>query len=439
MSKFKSKLASGAGGDDEEDEEFNPTAAGTMPRVELKILVGVNAGATEISGSVAAATATTLGDLVLRGGARHPPTALFGGPVLCVASLSYDREGRPDGTAYLYARKEGTEASDMRAASYSTVGPSLPYPDLAVWDDAGRTCAMVTGDRIAVYQVQNSSFSLVGTAPVLSAVRSDQGSIVVESLKFIQGVLYVTTQNSLQIVFLGGPLDSYLLAGPDVPTTSASAASQQSMSKSFRPTPIPMALNHPSILSYHGSYLLLSTASGVRAVPLSHPLIRIGILIAAGQTEAASRWFDTVPRRHHEKLASFLERRGAPDLAVTLPGLSLESTIDICIRYAFTDRIKEIVDNHSVVDLRSIDGKGASSSIFVGMALNLFANGQIDTVTRIASDLIALGEEARSEGLLLAGLLVSAGAENADVLLDRAIDTTTRGGGGDVPAAVLRA
>ena len=206
-----------------------------------------------------------------------------------------------------------------------------------------------------------------------------------------------------------------------------------------------MALNHPSILSYHGSYLLLSTASGVRAVPLSHPLIRIGILIAAGQTEAASRWFDTVPRRHHEKLASFLERRGAPDLAVTLPGLSLESTIDICIRYAFTDRIKEIVDSHSDVDLRSIDGggrgKGASSSIFVGMALNLFANGQIDTVTRIASDLIALGEEARSEGLLLAGLLVSAGAKNADVLLDRAIDTTTREGGGgrDVPAAVLRA
>ena len=451
MSKLKSKLASGAGGDDAEDEEFDPTAAGTIPRIELKNLVGVTAGATEISGSVAAATATTLGDLVLRGGGRHPPTALFGGPVLCVASLSYDREGRPDGMAYLYARKEGTEASDMRAASYSTVGTSLPYPDLAVWDDAGRTCAMVTGDRIAVYQVQNSSFSLVGTAPVLSAVRSDQGSIVVESLKFIQGVLYVTTQNSLQVVFLcekedtesRGTLDSYLLAGPDVPTTSASAASQQSMSKSFRPTPIPMALNHPSILSYHGSYLLLSTASGVRAVPLSHPLIRIGILIAAGQTEAASRWFDTVPRRHHEKLASFLERRGAPDLAVTLPGLSLESTIDICIRYTFTDRIKEIVDNHSV-DLRSIDGggrgKGASSSILVGMALNLFANGQIDTVTRIASDLIALGEEARSEGLLLAGLLVSAGAKNADVLLDRAIDTTTReGGGGDIPAAVLRA
>lgn len=460
MSKLKSKLASGAGGDDEEDEEFDPTAAGTIPRVELKVLVGVTAGATEISGSVAAATATTLGDLVLRGGARHPPTVLFGGPVLCVASLSYDREGRPDGMAYLYARKEGTEAADMRASGYSTVGVSLPYPDLVTWDDAGRTCAMVTGDRIAVYQVGDGSFSLVGTAPVFSGVRSDQGSVIVESIKFIQGVLYVTTQNTVQIVFLcnynnngggddeemesHGTLDTYILAGPDVPLTSGSSTLQQSTSKSFRPTPMPMALNQPSVLSYHGSYLLLSTASGVRAVPLSHPLIRIGILIAAGQCDAALRWIETVPERQHEQLAVFLERRGAPDLTLALTGLSLSTTIDICIRYGFAERIKEIADNHSVVDLRSVDsggrGQGASNSIVVGIALHLFTNGHIDTVTRIAADLISLGEEARSEGLMLAGLLVSAGTKNADVLLDRAIDIAEGGGGGDaVPAAALRA
>jgi len=221
-----------------------------------------------------------------------------------------------------------------------------------------------------------------------------------------------------------GTLDSYILAGLDVPTTSGSAASHQSTSKSFRPTPIPMALNQPSVLSYHGSYLLLSTASGVRAMPLSHPLIRIGILIAAGQADAALRWIDTVPKRHHEQLAVFLERRGAPDLALDLTGLSLASTIDICIRYGFTDRVKEIVDKHSVVDLRSIDGggRGASRSIVVGIALHLFANGHVDTVARIAADLIGLGEEARSEALVLAGLLVSAGTKNANFLLDRAIE-----------------
>jgi len=71
--------------------------------------------------------------------------------------------------------------------------------------------------------------------------------------------------------------------------------------------------------------------------------------------------------------------------------------------------------------------------------LHLFAKGHIDTVGRIAADLVGLGEDARSEGLVLAGLLVSAGTKNADVLFDRAIDIPE--GAGDAPGilAALRA
>jgi len=460
-SKLKAKLSSGVAGDDDEDnDEFDANAARLGPRVELKILVGVTAEATEISGSVAAATSTTLGDIVLRGGARHPPTALFGGPVLCVASLTYDREGRPEGMAYLYTRKEGTEAADNRASAYGTVGPSLPYPDHFVWDDEGRHCAAVVGDRVAVYRVSHSSFSLIGTAPILSGLRAEHSSTAVESVKFIHGVLYVSTQNLVQVIFLSGgdtaasngeidgdgvqdgwgTLDSYVLAGPDVPANSSS----QELTKLLRPSPLPIALNQPSILAYHGSSLLLSTASGVRMVPLSHPLLRIGILLAAGQPEVASKWFDAVPRRNHEALAIFLERRGAADMAVNLQGLSLESTIDICIRYGMTDRLKDIVDTHSVIQLRAIDGGGrggiASRSLLVGIALNLFANGHVDAVSRIASDLLGLGDQGRAEGRLLAGLLVSAGTAGSDKLLTQAVGTLPDGtvpAPGDIPATSI--
>ena len=85
--------------EDGEEDPIDPSKY--KPSVELKILVGVNKDAIEFGGSVAAATATFLGTLSLRG--RHSPTCLFGGPVLCVESLSKDKKSsQMDGMAYFY-------------------------------------------------------------------------------------------------------------------------------------------------------------------------------------------------------------------------------------------------------------------------------------------------------------------------------------------------
>ena len=74
--------------EDEEDAQIDPSKF--KPRVELKELIGVNKDAVGFGSSVAAAMATFLGTLSLRG--RHSPTCLFGGPVLFVGSLSQDKE-----------------------------------------------------------------------------------------------------------------------------------------------------------------------------------------------------------------------------------------------------------------------------------------------------------------------------------------------------------
>jgi hypothetical protein len=79
-------------------EEYSHDASRHAPRVELKVLVPVGANAAQISGSNAAATVTILGDMSLRGGIRSPPTMLFSGPILCVASKSAKESD--GGTAY---------------------------------------------------------------------------------------------------------------------------------------------------------------------------------------------------------------------------------------------------------------------------------------------------------------------------------------------------
>jgi hypothetical protein len=62
------------------------------------------------------------------------------------------------------------------------------------------------------------------------------------------------------------------------------------------------------------------------AVPLGFPLFRIGSLIATGpdHLSKAEKWLRAVPSCDHEVLAMFLERQGAPELALFLPGRSLE-------------------------------------------------------------------------------------------------------------------
>ena len=110
--------------------------------VELKELVAVDVNQSAMSGSITPATASSLGELSLRGGNRIPPKVLFGGPVLCVGCRTEDEEGM----SYFYTQKKGEAGNN--ASVYVSSGPSMPYPDLVVWDDDGKLCAVVIQVRI---------------------------------------------------------------------------------------------------------------------------------------------------------------------------------------------------------------------------------------------------------------------------------------------------
>jgi len=314
--------SSSTGQENYEDENVVYDPDKFKPRVELKVLVGVNADAVELSGSIAAATATFLGTIMLRG--RHAPTCLFGGPVLCVGSFSQDKAtSQRDGMAYFYTRREGS--SDNRASSYASVGPALPYPDLVVWDDEGGLCAIIVGRRIAIYRSHVNSFMLLGTAYL--GTDSDIDTKVY-SAKFIHSVLYCATEKSIQCIFLGDlsnsdvicEIDSFTLAAVNAPIIPSSPLS-------ITPTHEQTSLLWPSILGYHQGSLLVSSTNGVHTVSLAQPLFRLGALLAAGQVSKVQRWIDAIHPSQHEFLAEFLFRRGFPALATGLSGLSLETMI----------------------------------------------------------------------------------------------------------------
>ena len=411
-SKFKSKVLSPQDThSNKDDDEVNPITDPWkfQPRVELKVLIGTNADAAEISGSIAAATATILGNISLRGGNRHPPTALFGGPVLCVGSLSKNHEGgTSDGMAYFYSKRLTAEKEDKRASTYGAVGPPLPYPDMVVWDDDGRLCVIIVGRRVAIYLSDPPNFTLLGTAPLGTLTEPDP---TVESAKFVHGVLFFTTRTAVQCVFLGETdpdredadrvcrVDSYVIASTEVPPLLSS-------SFSLAPVPLPMRLNRPSVLAYHGGSLLISSACGLHAVPLCHPLLRIGSLLAAGQSSLAARWFKIIPEAHHEGLASFLDRRDAPELAVRLPGLSLESAVDLCLRHDMTERLEELIEEWGLDGLRQIDGGGFAQSLSVCVGAHLLRHGKFKLVRQLAEECLSLGEEGREEAFVLANLLL---------------------------------
>eukprot|EP00549_Striatella_unipunctata_P025541 CAMPEP_0118724678 /NCGR_PEP_ID=MMETSP0800-20121206/32723_1 /TAXON_ID=210618 ORGANISM="Striatella unipunctata, Strain CCMP2910" /NCGR_SAMPLE_ID=MMETSP0800 /ASSEMBLY_ACC=CAM_ASM_000638 /LENGTH=573 /DNA_ID=CAMNT_0006633303 /DNA_START=147 /DNA_END=1869 /DNA_ORIENTATION=- len=396
-----------------EDEGAAPVSGNDkpgLPRVELKGLVGVSAGASQITGSVAAATATLLGDLTLRG--RGLPTDLFGGPVLCVAS----RQG--DGMALFYSRKE----DEVRAGSYIWVGPTLPYPDYVCWDDEGRLCAVVVGDRVALYLSEAPNFTLLGTARIGSP--SEQNPSVT-CAKFVHGVLYLCTKKAVQCVFLDvsgkeaentedsiSQIDSYILASSDAHPV---------LRQSWTPIPVPMALLHPSILTYKAGSLLLSTVNGIFAIPLNCPLLRIGSLLASNQLQRAQRWFEAVPVSNHEDLANFLERRGVPEMAIDLPGLSLESLISLCLRFGFTKRLEMILETHGLAGIRRIQHE----DLVLKIGIYLLSQGKAELVRRLATECMS-GEHQSREAFALASLLLAVDTSDARRLLKRAVG---KGGG----------
>ena len=85
---------------------------------------------------VAAATIVNLGRLPIRGGDRSVPTALFGGPALCVGCVSISSRSSEScidsSMAYFYTRKSDSQSHDEKGTSYTTVGSELPYPSLVV-------------------------------------------------------------------------------------------------------------------------------------------------------------------------------------------------------------------------------------------------------------------------------------------------------------------
>ena len=419
----------------EEDPEAEEMAAAELekklPWVELRMLVG---SATDKDENVGSITVSSLGQLSLRSGNRNPPTILFGGPVLCVGSKFDETD---EGLSYFYTKKRGQD--EESASIYVSSGPAFPCPDIIAWDDDGKLCALVIKGRVSIYLSEEPNFVMIGTIVIGSSSDVD-----VISLRFIHGVLYLTTRSSVQCIFLGDldgeicHLDSYTLASSNVPMLPSKSIVTDYTS--LTPPTIPMPLNHPEVLGYQNGSLILSTITGIVAIPLGFPLLRIGALISAGSDyyPKAEMWFDAIPNHDHEALATFLERRGVPGLALNLNGISLETTIDICMRYGFVDRLEEVVDMHGLNGLRAIDmSRGVSSNIFgleehgtsivVCVGAFLLSFGRVELVRRLATECLASsssGDAGKQEAFLLAGLLLSVDGSDSKRVIYRSVESS---------------
>lgn len=328
---------------DNETASFPSSQKQSRSQVELYKLAEVKIDAVELAAgaSVAAATAVSLGLLAVRGGERFIPTSLFGGPALCVCSRSTSaRVLFGDDVANFYSQRGDS-------STYVTIGTSVPYPDLLIWDELGKLCAISIGTRVAVYLSDKSRFILLGSVQVNGSYSSDAEETLL-SMKFIHGVLYCSTESSVHAIFLGDiedddvvcEMDVFTIATNDVPLYGTDNPNISS------PVPIVAALTLPHVLAYHSGGLLVSTTSGLRLLSLSHPTIRIGTLLAANLIDKARKWIVAIPKKDHDNLAHFLIRRGHVGAVSELNGLSLETYIDLCMRYERTDELVHLLGKH---------------------------------------------------------------------------------------------
>ncbi|KAL7510742.1 hypothetical protein ACHAXN_007641 [Cyclotella atomus] len=332
--------------------ESDYTESSIKPYVELKKLAEAQIDAVELAAGagVAAATTVDLGRLPVRGGDRSIPTVLFGGPALCLGTISIsNRSGETsidNSMSYFYMRKSGAvKAQDEKATSYMTVGPELPYPSLVAWDEEGKLCAMAIGSRVAIYLSQPPNFTLLGGVTISTGSKAGtDGSLI--SLKFIHGVLYCSTQSSVHVIFLGNLEDNDIVCEMDVFTLATNKVpfTRTENPDGVCPQPAVTSLMQPHVLAYHCGGLLVSTSSGLRLLPMSHPTLRIGTLLGANLVEKARKWIYAIPSSDHDVMAQFLIRRGRPDLAISdLDGLSVERYIDLCMLYDRADELEYLV------------------------------------------------------------------------------------------------
>ncbi|GKY90650.1 hypothetical protein MPSEU_000038400 [Mayamaea pseudoterrestris] len=395
--------------------------------VELKLLILVENSGDPAIGNVPAATTSSIGNLTLRGGGQNLPVALFGGPVLCVASQT---DGNDAGYAHFYTLKNDETEKD--ASLYISTGPALPFPDLCVWDDEGVLCAIVMCNRVSIYMSQSPEFVLLGSVGINT-------SSTIQNAKFIHGVLYCCSWHSVSCVILGDldgqvcDVDCYMLTASSIqgiPDIRFLDGDYHSLSPSCRPLP----LVQPAVLGYQNGSLLISTARGVFALPLDHPILRIGLLLASNQVERATKWLDAIPDHDHEPLATFLERRGQVELALKhLNGLSLETIIDMSMRHGFIDRLCEVVEEFGVKGICAVDlGRGYSTngmfgperesqSLLVCAAAYLLGHGKVEIVRRLTSELLRT-DNGREDALLLATLLLHVNEPDATRLMGRAVE-----------------
>jgi hypothetical protein len=375
------------------------------PKVELFKLAEVSIDAVELvaGASIAAATSVSLGSLTVRGGDRYVPNALFGGPSLCVCCVSTsDRADFGDNVAYFYSRKAGAiEQNDERASTYFSVGTPLPYPDLVTWDDHGRLCAISCSFRVAVYLSDKSRFILLGSVRVAESDFSDVEPPLL-SMKFVHGVLYCSTQSSVHAVFLGNIEDDDTVCEMDTFTIATTTVLNYGMDDPDISSPVPTiaALTKPHVLAYHSGGLLVSTSCGLRLLSLSHPMIRIGALLAANLIDKARKWIVAMPKVEHDSLAHFLIRRGYANLAISeLSGLSLETYIDLCMRYERTDELVYLVSTRgtAIISETCDWGRDCGNSAFLSIGVYMLGKGKIE----IAKKMIALAVEVGVRELLV--------------------------------------
>jgi hypothetical protein len=420
-------------GPENDNSEIRPI----RPHVELKKLAEAQIDAVELAAgaSVAAATTVNLGRLPVRGGDRSIPTALFGGPALCVGCISissrYNQPRIDSSMAYFYTRKSGAvKAHDEKASSYMTVGPEIPYPSFVTWDEEGKLCAVALGSRVAVYLSQPPKFTLLGA--VNMSIRDHfKAETSLISLKFIHGVLYCSTQTSVHVVFLGNLNDQDTVCEFDVVTLATNQVLIEGTVSSDGSNPVPLVttLMQPHVLAYHCGGLLVSTSCGLRLLPMSHPILRIGTLLGANLVEKARKWIYATPNSDHDALSHFLIRRGRPDLAISdLDGLSIERYIDLCMMYDHTDELEYLVDKDGAALMSQIsDWKrgnlNGSYSAILCIGVYFLGKGRMPTAKKWAEHALNSGiNEVVCDAMKLALYISVADRDEGQELLSRVSD-----------------